>query len=95
MEAQQKTLTVKDYDDFRDKLPTTGLFEMLDCRVEFWCPINSEANEVERMVNLLESMVHVTDVKIGSRIEDFSVDQYQVVITESDSPTKKFRRERR
>jgi hypothetical protein len=95
VEAQQKTLTVKNYDDFRDKIPTTGLFEMLDCRVEFWCPLDSDTVEVQRMVNLIESMVHVVDVKIGSKIEDSHFEHYQVVITESESPTKKFRRERR
>ena len=64
-------ILASNYDDFRDLLPTSGIFEYTDCVVEIWCPMDSEVEEVDRMVHLLESMVHVTDVKIGSDIENF------------------------
>lgn len=70
------------YDEFRDLLSTSGIFEYTDCLVEIWCPLESETEEIDRMVRLLESMVHVTDVKIGSDIQNLTSDNYRVVITE-------------
>ena len=81
----KKTLKVKSYEDFRDSLPTSGLFEMTDCAVEIWCPELAEADEIQRMVTLIESMVHVTDIKIGSDIENLTSDDYRVVLTEESS----------
>jgi hypothetical protein len=77
-----RTLTVKTYDEFRDTLPFSGVFEMTDCSVEIWCPELAEVEEVSRMVALIESMVHVTDVRVGSSIEDFASEDYRVVISE-------------
>lgn len=77
-----RTLSVKNYDDFLDSLPTSGVFDMTDCTVEIWCPELAEVQELERMVRLIESMVHVTDVRIGSDIEDMASDEYRVVVTQ-------------
>ena len=82
----KRTLTVKTYEDFLENLPTSGLFEMTDCAVEIWCPEIAQIEEIQRMVSLLESMVHVTDVKIGSDIENLTSDDYRVVLIE-DSDT--------
>jgi hypothetical protein len=82
----KRTLTVKTYEDFLETLPTSGLFEMTDCAVEIWCPEIAQIEEIQRMVSLLESMVHVTDVKIGSDIENLTSDDYRVVLIE-DSDT--------
>jgi hypothetical protein len=88
-----KKLSVKNYDDFRDILSKSGVFDMTDCAIEVWCPEVAEAPEVERMVKLLESMVHVIDVRVGSRIEDMIGDDYLVVIKEEKftSPRRKAR----
>ena len=88
-----KKLSVKNYDDFRDLLSSSGVFEMTDCAIEIWCPELSETPEVEKMVKLLESMVHVTDVRVGSRIEDMASDDYLIVIREEKfiSPRRKTR----
>ena len=80
-----RTLHVKNYDDFLDSLPTSGVFEMTDCTVEIWCPELAEVQELERMVRLIESMVHVTDVKIGSEIEDMASAEYRVVVTQESA----------
>jgi hypothetical protein len=82
MTPKARTLKVKNYDDFRDMLPNSGLFDMTDCSVEIWCPEASEIEEIQRMVVLIESMVHVTDVKVGSDIENLISSDYRVVITE-------------
>jgi hypothetical protein len=89
MAINAHTLRVKTYDDFRDSLPTSGVFDMTDCNVEIWCPEIAQVEEVERMVNLIESMVHVKDVKIGSTIEDLISDDYRVVITEVPNDIRK------
>jgi hypothetical protein len=81
----KRTLTVKTYEDFLETLPTSGLFEMTDCAVEIWCPEFAQADEIQRMVLLLESMVHLTDVKIGSDIENLTSDDYRVVLIEASS----------
>lgn len=80
--AYTKIISVSTYDDFREMLPSSGVFDMTDCSIQIWCPQESDTKEVERMVHLVESMVHVTDVQIGSRIEDMAEDKYSVVITE-------------
>jgi hypothetical protein len=93
----KRTLTVKTYEDFLENLPTSGLFDMTDCAVEIWCPEFAQADEVQRMVNLLESMVHLTDVKISSGVENLVSDDYRVVFTEASSTfgrTKNSRKEK-
>lgn len=89
MPAYKKTIQAKDYDAFRDAIPSSGVFDMTDCAVKIWCPEKSDTKEIERMVNLLESMVHVTDVQVGSRIQDFAAEDYSVEITETATPLRK------
>lgn len=80
-----RTLTVKTYEDFLDNIPTSGLFEMTDCAVEIWCPEFAQADEIQKMVSLLESMVHLTDVRIGSDTENLTSDDYRVVLIEDSN----------
>jgi len=87
--AYSRTMEVDSYDDLRERIPSSGLFEMTDCTLQVWCPLDSDTSEVERMVTLVESMVHVTDVEIGSRIEDLSTVKYKVVITEIKNDIRK------
>lgn len=83
-----RTINAKTYDDLRDSLPSSGVFDMTDCIVEIWCPEISEVSEIQKMVTLIESMVHVNDVRVGSRVEDFISDEYQIVVTEDNKLTK-------
>lgn len=84
-----KTINATSYESLRDMLATSGIFDMTDCAVEIWCPETSETYEVQRMVALIESMVHVTDVKIGSAIEDLASDDYRVIFTEDTQKLRK------
>lgn len=91
-----RTLHVKTYEEFRESLPTSGVFDMTDCTVEIWCPELAEAEELQRMVTLIESMVHVTDVRVGSSLFDMLSDEYRVVVTQQSSARqtkKRFERE--
>lgn len=91
-----KTLKVLNYDDLRDSLPSSGLFEMTDCAVEIWCPEIAEVEEIQRMTSLIESMVHVTDVKVGSDVDNLVEDVYRIVLIETPRKTgrDRFTRER-
>lgn len=88
-----KTLEVANYDDFRDLLPASGVFDMTDCSAVISCPLESNTSEIERMVNLLESMVHVVDVQVESSIEDLALEKYRITIKEepTNNLRKKFR----
>lgn len=93
--VNSRTIKAKSYDEFRDMVPNSGLFEMTDCEVEIWCPEYGETEEISRIVNLIESMVHVMDIKVGSTIENLTSDDYRVVITEvSDGVISRLRKER-
>lgn len=82
-------LKVKSYDDLRDSLATSGLFEMTDCVVEIRCPLESDVEEVKRMTTLIESMVHVTDVQVASTYEDLSSSDYTITLTEDNQKFKR------
>lgn len=84
-----RTIEVESYEDFRDRVPNSGLFEMTDCTVKVWCPLDSDVREVEKMVNLVESMIHVMVVEVGSRIEDTDSEKYRIVITEIKNDIRK------
>lgn len=80
--SYSKVIETTDYANLRDNLSTSGVFDMTDCTVKIWCPEDSDVEEVQRMVSLIESMVHVTDVEVGSEIKDLTSENYRVVITE-------------
>lgn len=84
-----RTLIVDDYEDFRDRIATSGVFEMMDCTVQVWCPEESDVDQVGRMIRLVESMVNVTDVQIGSRVEDLTTSTYSVVLTQVETDIRK------
>lgn len=79
---KRNIIIANNYDDFREMLPNSGLFEFTDCAIEIWCPEFAQAEEVQRMVSLVESMVHVTDVRIGSDIENLISEDYRVIFIE-------------
>lgn len=82
-------LKVKSYDDLRDSLATSGLFEMTDCVVEIRCPLDSDVNEIKRMTTLIESMVHVTDVQVASTYEDLVESEYTITLTQDETKFKR------
>ncbi len=82
-------LRVKNYDELRDTIATSGLFDMTDCVVEIRCPMDSDVNEVRKMTTLIESMVHVTDVQVASTYEDLINSGYTITLTEDDQKFKR------
>ena len=88
--AYTKTMKIYNYDDLLDRISTSGLFDMTDCLLEIRCPLDSDADQIARMVLLIESMVHLKDVQITSTAEDLAEDSYKVIITEATDPSKRF-----
>lgn len=83
-----KKISVESYEDLRDGISSSGVFDMTDCAVEISCPEDSDVSEVQKMVQLIESMVHVTDVKISSTHEDFQNNYYTIKMTETPNNPK-------
>lgn len=82
--TQTRTLTPKDSDELRDLLPSSGVFDMLDCVVEIYPPEKATTDDIERMISTIESMINVVDVRVTSTPESLHPDNtiYQVDITE-------------
>lgn len=85
----KKQIQVNDYNELRDVLPTSGIFDMMDCAIEIQCPELAETSEIERMTRLIESMVNVTDIKVSSTPEDMANIFYTVTVTEVPNPNYK------
>jgi hypothetical protein len=78
----QRILSVHSADELRDELPNSGVFDMTDCTVELGCPLDSHTEEIEKMVNLIESMIHVVDVKVSGIPQPHLNDLYTITITD-------------
>ncbi len=66
---------------------------MDDCVLEIWCPEESDVAQIEKMVHLVESMVNVVDVRIGSRVEDLLSEDYHInLIEEKPSVRSRFKK---
>lgn len=81
-------LLVETADDLRDALPTSGLFEMTDCTALIDCPLDSSAEEVRKMVAILEGAIHVVDVVVVGNIRHDGP-EYFVEIAEVSPDTAK------
>ena len=89
------TISAKDYDELRDKLPHSGIFDMSDCSLEIYCPELASANEIERMVSTIESMIHVVDVRISATPETSMLDHYKVEITDINPKSQRVKKDRK
>ena len=89
-----KFLEVRSADEFREMLPTSGVFDMLDCEVELVCPPNAHTEEVEKMVSVIESMINVMDVRVVGTPRPENEDTYLVTITDVPFQTTRGRAKR-
>jgi hypothetical protein len=75
-------LQVESYEELRDNLSTSGLFDLLDCDIEIECPLDATTEELGRITTLLESVINVTDILILTGV--YSDDnQYNITIRET------------
>jgi hypothetical protein len=68
-------LKVYSYEELRDSLHISGIFDMLDCKVAISCPAHSDVEELERMILLLESTINVVDIAVHI---DSNADEYDL-----------------
>jgi hypothetical protein len=75
MYMQTVEINVESYEEFRDSVHQTPLFDMLDCKVEIVATPTGAVDDVERIVHLIESMIHVHDVHVISEVDtqDYSI----------------------
>lgn len=76
-------IRVETADELRDALSTSGVFDMTDCTVVIDCPLDGTAEEVKKIVNVLESAIHVNDVKVTGHVE---TDGYEFLIQVTEVP---------
>jgi hypothetical protein len=81
MYSTKTILTVDGAGELRDVLPLSGVFDMLDCEVELLCPPTAPTSEIEKMVNIIESMINVTDVRVTGIPRSEDEQSYTVTIS--------------
>ena len=74
---------VQNFDELRDSLHQTGLFEMADCIVEISCGMESSVNEVQKMISFIRTTINVVDTTV---ITDNELGDYEVRLREVDPP---------
>lgn len=72
-------LTVSSYAQLRDTIHSSGLFDLTDCNLAIACPLQAPVQEVEQIVNLVESLINVVKVDIAI---DPTIDDYEVTLLE-------------
>lgn len=60
-------MLVSNLDDFRDGLPSSGVFDLMDCNVVVETNLHVSIEEMERYLNILKSCVNVVDIEFTSR----------------------------
>lgn len=83
MTAKSVTLRVESFDELRDSLHQTGLFDMSDCIVEITCSMDSSVNEVQKMFNFIKTTINVVDTSV---ITDEETHDYRVQLREVEPP---------
>lgn len=78
-------LNVNSAEEFREALPTSGLFEMTDCDIKIYAPWDAPVADLQLMTLLLESAINI--VEFSTNIE--AREDIEVVI--KDVPLKRAR----
>lgn len=60
-------MLVSNLDEFRDGLPSSGVFELMDCNVVVETNLYISIEEMDRYLNILKSCVNVVDIQFTSR----------------------------
>jgi hypothetical protein len=70
-------IRAENYEELRDSVSTSGLFDILDCAIEIECPLDASTSELQKITTLLESVINVTDILILSGV--YSDDNYYTI----------------
>lgn len=74
-------MIVASADELRDSLSTSGVFDMTDCKVYIDCPLDGTADDVQKMIAILEATINVVDVKVAGVAANDGL-EYVIEITE-------------
>lgn len=81
--AKTVIIQVEDFDELRDSLHQTGLFEMSDCAVEITCSLDKKMNEVNKIFDFVKSVINVIDTNL---VTDDLIEGFRVKISEETPP---------
>jgi hypothetical protein len=89
-----KTIRAKSVEQFRELVPISGIFEMTDCEVEIYYPSFATAQDLEFITKVLESMIHVTDIRTvqNPELDLNDKDKFRVEVHEVKPDSPKFRK---
>lgn len=65
--TKTRVLRPKEIEDLIHILPDSGVFEMLDCNVYIRYPEHATTGDLEKITSLIQSMIHVEDIKVDSQ----------------------------
>lgn len=90
-------LLVSNIDDFRDGLPSSGVFDLMDCNVVVETNLHVSIEEMERYLTILKSCLNVVDIEFtsraGSELQDdellFTIYEIPVHVAENRPPVPK------
>jgi hypothetical protein len=72
-------LHVETVEEFRECMPSSGLFDMLDCALEIRSNALAEIDDIDLLVKLVESAINVIDVRISA---DYDTEGFDIRIIE-------------
>lgn len=78
------TLKVHSAEEFRAALPSTEVFDMVDCSVSITAPWDVSVEDMDNITTFLESVINVLD----TQVEFGSHEGIVVVVTETPFSTK-------
>lgn len=68
-------LKVDNYEELRDALPTSGLFDIFDCNVELQCSHSAPAEEIDKMFGIIRSTINIVKTRV---VEVYDEDEEQL-----------------
>lgn len=70
-------LKVDTYDELRDALPKSGLFDIFDCDVLLKCSPDTPDDEIDKMFGLIKSTINVVKTRVVSQSDLDLEDEYE------------------
>jgi len=64
--VKNKVLRPVEVEDLLHILPASGVFEMFDCNVYVNYPEHATTRDLEKITEVIQSMIHVEDIKVNN-----------------------------
>jgi hypothetical protein len=78
-------LKVDSYEELRDALPSSGLFDIFDCSVELKCSESAPATEIDKMFGIIRSTINIVKTRVVSsydedeeKLEEYFLYQFKI-----------------